>query len=63
MKKKLIIALAVVVAVEVASCLMKTYNDNRFKELEAFNAEMKKEIKLQELQLEWLRKGHLATVL
>jgi len=63
MKKVLAIAVAVVVVVEAAACIMKTYNDNRLKELKITEANIEKEIKLLELQLEWLEKGDLAFIM
>jgi len=58
------------IAVVVASCLVKTYSydrlneldelDNRLKELKITSDNIEKELKSSELQLEWLRKGHLA---
>jgi len=57
----------IAVAVVVASCLIKTYSDdrlnNRIRELKITEANIEKEIKLLELQLEWLEKGHLAFIM
>jgi len=66
--------LAIAVAVVVASCLVKTYSDDRLNELDELDnrikelkitsdnieKEIEKALKPSELQLEWLRKGHLA---